>query len=126
MSQPQFPLSPFVPAFPTSPLPQIHSPSVSSTEKNRVPRDESQTGQSKIKSNKTKALISKLDKSTQEKEKSTKNRQESQKYPHSHCRPTKHQANSHKIIAEDMVQIHTGPMLSASVSVSPCELTRRT
>lgn len=34
---------------------------------------------------------------------------------------TKHQANSHNIHAEDMVQTHIGNMLAASVSKSPSE-----
>lgn len=35
--------------------------------------------------------------------------------------PPKHQDNSRIIDVEHLVQIHTGPMLAASVSVSPCD-----
>lgn len=46
------------------PSPQIHSPSVPSSEKCRSPRDGSQTGQKKMPQDKAKALIVRLDKAT--------------------------------------------------------------
>lgn len=33
-----------------------------------------------------------------------------------------HQANSHDIYAECLVQIHAGPVLASSLSMNPCEL----
>lgn len=35
--------------------------------------------------------------------------------------PQEHQAHSHSIFTEGLVQIHAGPVLAAPVSVSPCE-----
>ena len=35
--------------------------------------------------------------------------------------PPKHQANSHSLYSENLVAIHAGPVLAASVSVRPCD-----
>lgn len=35
--------------------------------------------------------------------------------------PTEHQANSHNILAKDLVKTHTGPLLAKTVSVSQYE-----
>lgn len=50
-------------------------------------------------------------------------RQKIQRYTYSQLIriPPKHQENSHNIDVEDLMQTHTGPILAASVSVSPCD-----
>lgn len=67
--------------FPTvSPLPQIRSSSVFSSEKSRHPKDTSQTRQNKIQE-KARALIFRLHKATQQKKKNFKGKQKSETHP---------------------------------------------
>jgi len=48
-SEPQFPLTPLLPILPISPLPYINYPSLFSSENSRPQRNDTQTGQNKIK-----------------------------------------------------------------------------
>ena len=102
----------------TSPLTQIHSPFISSSERFRPLRDDIQTEQNKIQKHKAKGLISRLDRAIEQEEDSPKWQRVRDIY-RLHCyrchRNTMLRAITH---AEHLVQTHAGPVVSASVSVS--------
>lgn len=89
---------------------------------NLPPREDSQTKQNKIQEDKAIVLISRLDKATQQEEKSPKSSQESDTAPI----PLLGLIQNTKLTAITysqgrMVQTPAGPMFVALVCVSPCE-----
>jgi hypothetical protein len=114
-------LSHFSQFFPTFPLFQIHISSISSSEKDRFPKKDSHgTKQDTIRQSKHLHIEAWQSNLIGRKE-SQEQAKESEIYPLLLLGvPQKHQANSHNIYAEDLVQAHVGSMLAPlCASVSP-------
>lgn len=101
--------------------PQIHIFSISSSEKSIPPRDNSQTGQDKTQYNETRQKFSHGGWTRQP---NSRKRVSRVKETEQHLLPLlelNQPDNNHNIYTESLVQTLRSPILSTSVSLSPCE-----